>query len=274
MSARPGRGVDAVGAALAAGLLAALVGLSAWLWQGGQRPLLLAPAIGELADCLDMAPAQAPLEPACTGPQGSAAQRIETTLAGLGPRRSADGHFELGYTLVVPLLNLFQPRGEDWAVDAQAVRRIANTVQGVDRPVVLYLFSTHFSEQAPIEPVLVRDAANLAHTPQGPLPVDQFMGWPLYPWSIARTDNAITQRREQAIGALAQGLCALPATARQRIVGINLLGEVHHLYPDFEAGMGHDRPYVLTDYSDVSRRGFQAFLRQRLGSVAALNAYL
>ena len=86
MSARPGRGVDAVGAALAAGLLAALVGLSAWLWQGGQRPLLLAPAIGELADCLDMAPAQAPLEPACTGPRGSAAQRIEATLAGLGPR--------------------------------------------------------------------------------------------------------------------------------------------------------------------------------------------
>ncbi|HOM19623.1 MAG TPA: hypothetical protein PK214_01605 [Ottowia sp.] len=274
MSARPGRGVDAVGVALAAGLLAALLGLSAWLWQGGQHPLLLAPAIGELADCLDMAPAQAPLEPACTGPRGSAAQRIEATLAGLGPRRSADGHFELGYTLVVPLLNLFQPRGEDWAVDAQAVQRIANTVQGVDRPVVLYLFSTHFSEQAPIEPVLARDAANLAHTPQGPLPVDQFMGWPLYPWGIARTDNAITQRREQAIGALAQGLCALPAAARQRIVGINLLGEVHHLYPDFEAGMGHDRPYVLTDYSEASRRGFQAFLRQRLGSVAALNAYL
>ena len=54
MSARPGRGVDAVGVALAAGLLAALVGLSAWLWQGGQHPLLLAPAIGALADCLDM----------------------------------------------------------------------------------------------------------------------------------------------------------------------------------------------------------------------------
>ena len=275
MSARPGRGVDAVGVALAAGLLAALLGLSAWLWQGGQHPLLLAPAIGELADCLDMAPAQAPLEPACTGPRGSAAQRIEATLAGLGPRRSADGHFALGYTLVVPLLNLFQPRGEDWAVDAQAVRRIANTVQGVDRPVVLYLFSTHFSEQAPIEPVLARDAANLAHTPRGPLPVDQFMGWPLYPWGIARTDNAITQRREQAIGALAQGLCALPAAARQRIVGINLLGEVHHLYPDFEAGMGHGRPYVLTDYSPTSRAGFRAWLRQHFrGDIAALNAQL
>ena len=271
---RAGRGVDAACALLAAALLAALLGLSLWLWQGGQRPLLLAPAIGELGDCLDLAPPPAPLEPACTGARGSAAARIESALQALGPRRSADGHFELGYTLVVPLLNLFKPLGEGWALDAQALRRMVNTVQDVDRPVVLYLFSTHFSEGAPIEPVLAQDPANLAHTPQGPLPVDQFMGWPLYPWSIARTDNPLTQRREQAALAVAEAFCALPAPARQRIVGINLLGEVHHLYPDFEAGMGQGRPYVLTDYSEASRQGFRAYLRQRFGSVAALNAFL
>ena len=269
------RGVDAVCVALGLALLMALVALSLWLWQGRQRPLLLAPAIGELSDCLEMATPQAPLEPACLGETGSAAARIEKTLDALGPRRSADGRFELGYTLLVPLLNLFEPQGDDWVVDSQAVQRIANTVQGVDRPVVLYLFSTHFSEQAPIEPVLAQDPTNLAHTPQGPLPVERYMGWPLYPWSIARTDNAVTQRREQAIRALTQGLCALPSATRQRIAGVNLLGEVHHLYPDFEFGMGHDRPYVLTDYSPTSRAGFQAWLRRHFrGDLAALNAYL
>ena len=269
------RATNAVCLALALMLLAALIALSVWLWQGRQRPLLLAPAIGELSDCLEMAAPQAPLEAACTGDRGSAAARIEATLNAVGPRRSADGRFELGYTLVGPLLNLFEPQGEGWAVDAEAVRRIANTVQAVDRPVVLYLFSTHFSEHAPIEPVLAQDPANLAQTPQGPLPVDRFLGWPLYPWSIARTDNGITQRREQAIGALTQTLCALPDAARQRIAGVNLLGEVHHLYPDFEAGMGHDRPYVLTDYSAASRAAFRAWLRRHFrGDLAALNAAL
>ena len=270
-----GRGFDALCLLLALVLLAALVALTLWLWQGRQRPLLLAPAIGELSDCLEMAAPHAPLEAACTGERGSAAARIESTLGALGPRRSVDGRFELGYTLVVPLLNLFEPQGQDWVVDRQALRRIANTVQSVDRPVVLYLFSTHFSESAPIEPVLAQDPANMAHTPQGPLPPEKYLGWPLYPWSIARTDNGVTQRRDEAIRALTQTLCALPADARGRIAGINLLGEVHHLYPDFEAGMGYNRPYVLTDYSPASRAGFRQWLRQRFkGDVAALNAYL
>jgi hypothetical protein len=137
------------------------------------------------------------------------------------------------------------------------------------------LFSTHFSERgAPIEAALAQDARNLADTPAGPLPVDHYLGRPLYPWSIARLDNGITQRREQAIGALAAALCRLPPAARQRIVGLNVLGEVHQLYPDYAAGMGYGQPYVLTDYSAPSRRGFAAFLRRRFGSVQALNAYL
>ncbi|MCB2033678.1 MAG: hypothetical protein KDF57_10335, partial [Ottowia sp.] len=196
-------------------------------------------------------------------------------LHALGPRRSADGDFSVGYTLLVPLLNLFEPDGHGgWQVDALAVGRIARTVAQVNRPVVLYLFSTHFSERAPIEPVLAQDPANLAASPAGPLPVDHYLGGPLYPWSIARTDNGITQRREQAIEAVAGALCALPPAARGRIVSINVLGEVHHLYPDFEAGMGYGSPYVLTDYSAASRQGFARYLRQRFGSVQALNAYL
>ncbi|MFD2378878.1 hypothetical protein ACFSTJ_17325 [Ottowia pentelensis] len=43
-----GRGPDAVCAALALAVLALLIGVSIWLWQGQRRPLLLAPAIGGL----------------------------------------------------------------------------------------------------------------------------------------------------------------------------------------------------------------------------------
>ena len=57
-----GRGFDLFCLALALALLAALIALSAWLWQGRQQPLLLAPAIGELSDCLEMAAPAQPLE--------------------------------------------------------------------------------------------------------------------------------------------------------------------------------------------------------------------
>ena len=267
-------GIDGLCAALALGLLALLIGFSAWLWRAENQPLLLAPAIGGLNDCLEMATPVAPLEPACTGPRGSAAARIDAALNALGPRRSPNGHFELGYTLLVPLLNLFERQGDDWVIDQQAVQRIARTVQEVDRPTELYLFSTHFSENAPIEPVLAQDPANLAATPQGPLSVDHYLGGAMYPWSIARFDNAITKRREQAMQAVTDAICALPAAARAHVVGVNLLGEVHHLYPDFEAGMGYNRPYVVTDYSPASRQGFQAWLKRRFGTVAALNTAL
>ncbi|MFT4195152.1 MAG: hypothetical protein QM614_10950, partial [Ottowia sp.] len=126
---RAGRGVDVACGAMALVLLALLLGFSAWLWRGQQQPLLLVPAIGGLGDCLEMAAPAAPLEAACAGPQGSAAARIDAALDALGPRRSPDGRFELGYTLVVPLLNLFEPQGADWAIDDEAVRRIARTVQ-------------------------------------------------------------------------------------------------------------------------------------------------
>ncbi|MDO5088015.1 MAG: hypothetical protein Q4D74_10490 [Comamonadaceae bacterium] len=269
-------GIQAVCAGLAAALLAALAGFSGWLWQAGQAPLLLAPAVGGLNPCLSLGDAGAPADAACTGAQGSAAARIEQVLQALGPPASADGRFRLGYTLVVPLLNLFEPDGAGhWAVDQDALARIARTIEGVPRPVVLYLFSTHFSEGAPIEPALAQDARNLAAGPAGPLPVDRYLGAPLYPWSIASTSNPLTQRREQAIDAVSAALCRLPAAARARIAGINLLGEVHHLYPDFEAGMGYGRPYVITDYSAASRQGFQRYLARRFhGDVGALNRWL
>ncbi|MDR0275794.1 MAG: hypothetical protein LBI48_10765 [Burkholderiaceae bacterium] len=268
-------GVNALCALLALTLLTLLAAVSVWLWQAGRQPLLLAPAIGGLNECLQLRALTAPQEPACTGEHGSAAARVKQALDALGPRRSADGHFELGYTLVVPLLNLFEPDAQGgWQINREALGRIARTVEQVDAPVVLYLFSTHFSELAPIEPALAQDPHNMAETPAGPLPVDHYMGRPLYPWSVARLDNGITQRREQAMDAIAAALCRLPPAARGRIAGINVLGEAHQLYPDYETGMGYGWPYVLTDYSAASRQGFAEDLRRRFGSVQALNAWL
>jgi hypothetical protein len=97
----------------------------------------------------------------------------------------------MGYTLKAPLLDFLRADGTDWKVDADAVQRLANTIRDVHKPVVLYLFSTHFESGAPAEQALASDPTNLAYSPKGPLPVDSYYGTQIYPWSVARTDNDI-----------------------------------------------------------------------------------
>lgn len=241
--------------------------------------MLLAPMVGVIDTCIALPapstpPAPGSLAQRCTGEQGSAAALIDATLAQLQPHAASAGHYPLGYTLPVPLLQLFRAQGEDWVIDAERVQRLARTVQDSARPLILYLFSTHFGQHAPIEPVLARDRSNLAQTRDGPLPIDSYYGDPIYPWSVARTDNTLSVRRVQATTALLNALCQLPAQDRAKIRGITLLGELHQLFPDFQAGMGYAPPYRITDYSHASVVGFQQYLKNQFHTIDQLNRVL
>lgn len=220
--------------------------------------------------------AQAPvsLVQRCTEPQGSAAALVESTLAQLQPRGQASGGFPLGYTLPVPLLQLFRQQEDDWAIDVERVQRLVRTVQETERPLILYLFSTHFAAQAPIEEYLARNPANLAQTRDGPLPVSTYYGDPVYPWTFATTQTEITERRVQAAQALLGALCRLPERDLAKIRGVTLLGELHHLFPDFQAGMGFGPTYRVTDYSPASVTGFQQSLQAQFRSIGQLNRVL
>ena len=193
----------------------------------------------------------------------------------LQPKAPTASPWRLGYTLPVPLLALLQPdKANSWQVNNQALDNVAHTVSESPRPVVLYLFSTHFGVNAPIEPVLAQDPDNIAVTQQGPLPVDTYYGMPIYPWSVARTDNSITRYRVQVIQALINRLCQLPSEVRGRIQGITLLGEVHQLFPNFQSGMGFNSPYQVSDYSPASVTGFRQHLQGRFSSLQVLNQQL
>ena len=106
-----------------------------------------------------------------------------------------------------------------------------------------------------------------------PPPKDKYYNLSIYPWSVARTDNELTTRRRQAIQAVLSQ-CQLPAPNISKVKAVTLLGEVHHLYPGFESGMGFDSPYQVTDHSPTSVQGFQSYLAHRYPSIAALNAAL
>lgn len=211
----------------------------------------------------------------CTGPKASAAHLVESTLGLLQPTPPSDSaNMQLGYTLQVPLLALLQPTDDVWQVNHQAIDKIVRTVLENPRPAVLYLFSTHFSVNAPIESLLSRDPDNLAHTPFGPLPIDTYYSQPIYPWSVARTDNPITQYRVKVVSALVEKICRLPSNARRRIQGVTLLGEVHHLFPKFESGMGFGGAYQVSDYSPASVAAFREYLQGRYASIKELNQQL
>ena len=248
----------------------------------GQRtagPLLLAPMMGLIDTCVlepsaTAAPRPAGLAASCTGPEGSAAALLESTLAPLQPQGSAAKAYTLGYTLPVPLLQLFRQSADGWAIDQDTVGRLVRTVRDTERPLILYLFSTHFATDAPLEKELAQNPANLAYTRDGPLATSSYYGAPLYNWSLARTDTELTERRVQATQAVLAEMCRLPTKDIAKIKGVTLLGELHHLFPDFESGMGFEAPYRVTDYSPTSVAGFQQFLQQQFTEIEQLNHVL
>lgn len=258
--------------------IVALVASAIWLRSSPQR-MLVAPMMG-LDACITPtgkpvgdAQMQKEMDQACGGPEGSAAAMVESTLAGL--QKTADSHhYELGYTLHVPLLKLFHEQAGDWLIDKAQLGRIVRTLRDTDRPVIVYLFSTHFSQNAPIERALAADPANLSWTKKGPLPVDKYYGEPLYNWSFASMRTALTARRVQAAEAVIREICKLEPRHIAKIKGLTLLGELHHLYPDFEAGMGFAPPYLISDYSDKSRADFKWFLERYFGNIKSLNRHM
>ena len=284
----------AVGSVLA---VAALT--QATLLQLRDRParpsrLLLAPMIGVIEPCIllqepgpdqsagafaaaapaDPAPVDAALASRCTGAEGSAAALVETTLSTLAPAGNGLQRYELGYTLPVPLLKLFKAAGSDWAIDKQMVERLVRTVRDNDRPAIVYLFSTHFEVNAPIEAALAANPANLSVTAAGPLGRDSYYASAIYNWTFASTRTAITARRVEAATAVIDEICRLEPRHLQKIRGVSLLGELHHLFPNFEGGMGFSAPYRVSDYSEASRLGFRMFLQQKFGTIDRLNQAL
>lgn len=234
--------------------------------------LLLAPMMN-LVPCLvpttTAYPAASEADVQACRQRDSAAGWVHETLAPFAPRDEQAHEWTLGYTLKIPLLHMLRLENGRWQPDGVALDRVVNTLAEADRPAIVYLFSTHFSVGAPAEVALASQPENLAQTPAGPLALDRYYGHTVYPWSVARTDNTLTRLRAEVIEALAERVCTRPE-AFKHIRGLTLLGEVHHLFPAFESGMGFSGRYAITDYSQASREGFRAFLKTRFGRLDAL----
>lgn len=269
-------------ASIAAAFAVLAAGTAGGAWVQSANPaskapggMLLAPMIGIIEPCIlsqTVAPEiPATLSEACAGPQGSGGALIEATLQTLEVNRQTKPLYSVGYTLPVPLLRLFASGPNGWEIDRDMVRRLVHTIRDVERPLILYLFSTHFAAYAPIEEDLARAPENIAHTRDGPLGTSTYYDDKIYNWTFATTQNSISERRAQAIQAVVAEICRLAPHDRDKIRGVTLLGELHQLFPDFQAGMGFDGSYRITDYSEVSVQAFRRFLREEFGNIEHLN---
>lgn len=239
------------------------------------RPFIVAPTIEGMLAC-DEATRDRRIksydeaQTACRlrGSAASAAVRnLLDTLEPGGPR----GRVQVGYTLTLPLLDLYERTPKGWALDDKRLDVFLRLLVEVRRPVVVYLSSSHFDSQSSLADELLRDPQNLMRFRDGKPPLLDYFGFRIAPYTL-QTDLAIpiNRFRFSALEHVAKRIQRLPKSAQDRIVAITLAGEVHHLFPDFANGMGNHDEIRTTDYSAASIAGFQKWLERQYGDIASL----
>ena len=269
-----GRGIARFCRPGAAWLCAGLLPLSA-LAAEPRKPLYLAPVIEGLLICDGAADNPyrhmigADSQCAANGRNAvRAAAHLLDELEPGGPR----GAVHVGYTVTVQLLSLYEKRAGRWAIDERRVQRVMDVLDKLKRPAVLYLAANHFDTPGAITSALEADPANLMHLADGSVPGSTYFGYKVVPYTL-QTDEAIpvNRFRFQALRHLSARVAKLPKRTRDRIVAVTLAGEVHHMFRDFETGMGSYDAVGVTDYSPASVAGFRVWLRGKYGTVAKLN---
>lgn len=185
-----------------------------------------------------------------------------------GPR----GAVQVGYTATLQLLGLYRSTSKGWAIDPARVDEFLGVISKVQRPVVIYFSADHFDSIGPITEELRRDPRNLMQLRDGkPLELNYF-GYRIMPYTLS-TDAAIpvNKYRRDALNYVAQRIKKLPKTVQSRIVAYTLAGELHHLFPDFENGMGAYQDIQVTDYSPASVARFRQWLRTRYQTIEQFN---
>ena len=242
---------------------------------GPRRPYVIAPVIEGLLIC--DARKDNPYRQmigddsvcAASGYDGvKAASRMLNTLEPGGPH----GQVQVGYTITVQLLSLYEEREGRWVIDEQRVRRVTDILSAIDRPAVLYLAGNHFDTPGAITSSLEADPRNLMHLADGSVPGARYYGYKVVPYTL-QTDETIPVNRYRfdALRHVARRIAALPRPIRDRLVAITLAGEVHHMFPDFQSGMGSYEPVRVTDYSPASVAGFRTWLRDKYGTLQKFN---
>jgi hypothetical protein len=195
--------------------------------------------------------------------------RLLDTLEPGGPK----GQVQVGYTLTLQLLDLYRKTPRGWEIDGTLLDPYLQLVTKIARPVVFYMAADHFDTQGPITEDLLKDPQNLLQLADGTAPVSGYFGYKIVPYTLlSDRDIPVNRYRYAALEYVAKRIKAMPKAAQDRIVAVTLAGELHQMFPDFEAGMGAFQNIKVTDYSPRSVQGFRNWLASKYGTVQQFNA--
>ena len=241
------------------------------------RRMVLSPHVEGLDVC-DVAQADTQLNTmakvrrVCQGLGATSAQTLMKALDALEPG-GAQGQVQVGYTLTVPLLGMFRPEAGDWVIDEAKLQPMLDLIEEVDRPVVIYLSSSHFDTIGPLPEALRQDPRNFMQYADGSVPQLGYFGFPIAAYTLLTDpDIPVNRYRFKALHDLAARFKGLSEAARSRIVGYSLGGELHQMYPDFENGAGQFSKVQVTDYSPKSIAAFREWLSDKWGNARKLSA--
>lgn len=147
-----------------------------------------------------------------------------------------------------------------------------SVISKVQRPGVIYFSADHFDSIGPITEQLRRDPRDLMQLRDGkPLELNNF-GYRIMPYTLSTDANIpINKYRRDDLNYVAQRIRKLPKAVQSRIVAYPLTGELRHLVPDFENGMGAYQDIQVTDYSAASVASFRQWLRVRYQAIEQFN---
>ncbi len=199
----------------------------------------------------------------------TAVTRLLDTLEPGGPK----GSVQIGYTATLQLLDLYHRTGKGWEIDDSKVDSFLNVIRKIPRPVVVYFPADHFDSLGPIVEDLRKTPENLMQLRDGkPLQLDYF-GYSILPYTLATNPEIpVNHYRFKALEHVAKKIQELPLPVQNRIVAYTLAGELHHMFPDFENGMGAYSDIRVTDYSPESIEGFRQWLRTHYRDIQRFKA--
>ncbi|UZE95126.1 beta-galactosidase [Alkalimarinus alittae] len=243
------------------------------------EPLLIAPMIEGIHYCdapqhLVGVNKETPHYKYCANNEFSMIKQLKDLLNSLEPN-GPEGKVQVGYTYGIAVLGLYDKTPDGWTLNKDKITRIFNNIQLVGRPTVVYFLMNHFDTASELSKELSNDKQNLMQLANGEPPIEVYFQAPIIPYTLSVDETIpVNKYRFEALRALISHYSTLPEEQQKLIHSFTLAGEIHHMFEDFQGGMGKFDDIKLTDYSKHSKQEFRYWLAEKYATLDHLNSEL
>ncbi|MBY0355165.1 MAG: hypothetical protein K2Q12_05485 [Rickettsiales bacterium] len=177
----------------------------------------------------------------------------------------AHGKIQLGYTMGVLPLTLYTKKTGSWEIQTEDFEKDLAWAARQKRPFVVYVLSNHFADTGtPLIEELKHDARNMMTLRTPSAFKEDYFRTKLLPFTMSSDASIpVNHYKNRALAVIAQKLAAFDRAHPGLLIGIEMNGETHYLFPDFFTGTANVQTPQWMDYSDQAVQEFAEFLQQR-----------